>query len=58
MLLRPMQRIVFKFILISVEGEIIENERYENDSVYGKHFIRFRGENSFFKFIRISVDGA
>ena len=51
MLLRPMQRIVFKFIRISVDGEIIEN-----DSVDGKHFIRFRGENSVFKFIRISVD--
>ena len=50
MLLRPMQRIVFKFIRISVDGEIIEN-----DSVDGKHFIRFRGENSVFKFIRISV---
>ena len=25
MLLRPMQRIVFKFIRISVDGEIIEN---------------------------------
>ena len=26
MLLRPMQRIVFKFIRISVDGEIIEND--------------------------------
>ena len=26
MLLRPMQRIVFKFIWISVDGEIIEND--------------------------------
>ena len=48
-----MQRIVFKFIWISVDGEIIEN-----DSVDGKHFIRFRGENYVSKFIWISVDGA
>ena len=40
MLSRPMQRIVFKFIRISVDGEIIEN-----DSVDGKHFTRFRGES-------------
>ena len=53
MLLRPMQRIVFKFIRISMDGAIIEN-----DSVDGKHFIRFRGENSVFKFIRFSLDGA
>ena len=26
MLVRPMQRIVFKFIRISVDGEIIEND--------------------------------
>ena len=26
MFLRPMQRIVFKFIRISVDGEIIEND--------------------------------
>ena len=26
MLLRPMQRIVFKFIRISVDGDIIEND--------------------------------
>ena len=30
----------------------------KNDSVDGKHFIRFRDENSVLKFIRISVDGA
>ena len=28
-----------------------------NDGVDGKHLIRFRGENSVFKVIRISVDG-
>ena len=36
----------------------MDGENIENDSVDGKHFIRFRGENSIFKFIRISVDGA
>ena len=46
---------LFKFIRISMDGEHIENE--ENDSVDGKHFIRFRGENCVFKFIRISMDG-
>ena len=52
MLLRSMQRIVFKFIRISVDGEIIENDTKtimctENIlSVFGA------------KFIRISVDRA
>ena len=37
----------------------ILKKRYENDdSVDEKHFIRFRGYNSVFKFIRIGVDGA
>ena len=33
-------------------------KRYENDSEDGKQFIRFRGENSVFKIIQISVDDA
>ena len=56
-LVRPMQRIVFKFIRISVDGKNYW-KRYENDSVDGNLFIRFRGENSVFKFIRTSVEGA
>ena len=58
MLLRPMQCIVFKFIWISADSESIENDTKTITSVDGKHFIRFRGKNSVFKFIRISVDGA
>ena len=50
MLLRPIQRIVFKFIRISVDGEIIENDT--------KTIVWTENILSVFKFIRISVDGA
>ena len=50
MLLRPMQRIVFKFIRISVDGEIIDNDT--------KTIVWMENISSVFKFIRISVDGA
>ena len=53
--LGPMPRFVFKFIRISVDWKYWK--RYENESVDGKHFIRFRNKNSVFKFIRVSVDG-
>ena len=43
------QCLVFKFIRICVDGEII-------DSVDGNHFIRFRAENTLFKFIQNSVE--
>ena len=40
-----------------MDGENIENDtKTKNDSVDGNNFVRFRGGNSVFKFIRISVD--
>ena len=41
-----------------MDGENIENDTKTIAGVDGKQFIRFWGENSVFKFIRISVDWA
>ena len=40
-----------------MDGEIIDNDTKSIAMMDGKHFVRFRGENSVFKFIQISVDG-